>query len=53
VSWVDYAAWHRIDAAEVARAGAQRCRQKFGSVAEMLEAAQLSSPTKVRAFRSG
>jgi NADPH-dependent glutamate synthase beta subunit-like oxidoreductase len=43
VRWVDYAAWRRIDAAEVARAGAQRCRLKFGSVAEMLDVAQLSS----------
>jgi NADPH-dependent glutamate synthase beta subunit-like oxidoreductase len=43
VRWLDYAAWRRIDAAEVARAGAQRCRQKFSTVVAMLDAAQLSS----------
>jgi NADPH-dependent glutamate synthase beta subunit-like oxidoreductase len=39
-SWVEYAAWRRIDAAELARATDQRCRTKFSTVAEMLEAAQ-------------
>jgi len=41
VRWVDYAAWHHIDAAELARAGEGRSRQKFVTVAAMLEAAQL------------
>jgi len=36
---VDYAGWRRVDAAELARAAAGRCRQKFSSVDEMLEAA--------------
>jgi NADPH-dependent glutamate synthase beta subunit-like oxidoreductase len=40
VCWVDYAAWHRIDAAEMARAGERRCRRKFVTVTELLEAAQ-------------
>jgi ferredoxin--NADP+ reductase len=40
ICWVDYAAWRRIDAAELARAGGQRCRTKFTSLAEMLDAAQ-------------
>ncbi len=40
VNWVDYAAWRRIDAAEVARAGNGRCRRKFRTVTELLEAAQ-------------
>ena len=40
VRWVDYAAWHRLDAAELARAGEGRCREKFTTVAGMLEAAQ-------------
>ncbi len=39
VRWVDYAGWRRIDAAEVARAGAGRCRDKFSTPDEMLEAA--------------
>jgi ferredoxin--NADP+ reductase len=43
VCWVDHAAWRRIDAAELARAGDGRCREKFTSVAELLEAAQLYS----------
>jgi NADPH-dependent glutamate synthase beta subunit-like oxidoreductase len=43
VSWVDHAAWHRIDAAELARTGRERCRGKFNTVAEMVEAAQVSS----------
>jgi ferredoxin--NADP+ reductase len=40
ICWVDYAAWRRIDAAELARAGGERCRTKFTSLAEMLDAAQ-------------
>ena len=43
VHCVDYAAWRRIDAAEVSRAGAERAREKFATVREMLEAAQLCS----------
>jgi NADPH-dependent glutamate synthase beta subunit-like oxidoreductase len=43
VRWVDYAAWHRVDAAELARAGEGRCREKFATTAAMLEAAQLCS----------
>ncbi len=38
--WVDYAAWRRVDAAELARAGQGRCRRKFITVVEMVEAAQ-------------
>ena len=38
--WVDYAAWRRIDATELADAGSERCRAKFRSVAEMLRASQ-------------
>ncbi|MDT3678281.1 MAG: FAD-dependent oxidoreductase [Burkholderiaceae bacterium] len=36
---IDHAAWRRIDAAELARAGADRCRHKFESIEAMLEAA--------------
>jgi NADPH-dependent glutamate synthase beta subunit-like oxidoreductase len=42
LAWVDHAAWRRIDAAEVARAGKQRSRMKFNTVAEMLDAAQVA-----------
>lgn len=41
--WVDDAGWRRIDAAEVARAGPQRCRAKFNTVAEMLHAGQVAA----------
>ena len=41
ICWTDYAAWRRIDAAEVARAGDGRCREKFTAVTKMLEAAQV------------
>ena len=41
VRWVDHAAWRRVDAVELARAGEGRCREKFSTVAEMLEAAQV------------
>ena len=46
VTWVDYSAWHRIDAAELARASQGRCRAKFSTVAEMLEAAQVGVHVK-------
>jgi len=39
VRWVDYEGWQRINAAELARADAGRCRQKFCSPDEMLDAA--------------
>ena len=39
VRWVDYSGWRRIDAAEVARAGNGRSREKFSSPDEMLDAA--------------
>ena len=39
VCWVDYAGWRRIDAAELAAAGASRCREKISSTDEMLDAA--------------
>jgi len=39
VRWVDYEGWQRINAAELVRAGAGRCREKFCSPAEMLDAA--------------
>jgi len=38
VCLVDHAAWRRIDAAELARAVGDRCRTKFSSVTEMLDA---------------
>jgi hypothetical protein len=38
-SFVDYAGWKRIDAAELARADSSRCRVKLNSVDEMLEVA--------------
>src|SRR5271166_918974 len=41
VCWVDHSAWRRVDAAELVRAGAGRCRRKFITVAAMLEAAQV------------
>ena len=40
VRWTDYAAWRRIDTAELARANSERCRTKFSSLAEMLDVAQ-------------
>lgn len=39
VRWVDYEGWQRINAAELARAVAGRCREKFCSRDEMLDAA--------------
>src|ERR1019366_8681110 len=36
----DYAARRRNDTADLARAGGERCRTKFTSLAEMLDAAQ-------------
>ena len=41
VCWLDHAAWRRVDAAELARAGDGRCRRKFSTVTGMLEAAQV------------
>ena len=40
VRWTDYSAWRRIDSAELARANGERCRTKFTSLAEMLDAAR-------------
>jgi NADPH-dependent glutamate synthase beta subunit-like oxidoreductase len=40
IAWVDYQGWHSIDAAELARAVSGRARQKFSTIAEMLEIAQ-------------
>ncbi len=40
VVWVDYQGWRNIDAAEVARAGAGRCREKFCTTKEMLDILQ-------------
>ena len=40
VCWLDHAGWRRIDAAEITRAGSGRCRRKFRTVTELLEAAQ-------------
>jgi ferredoxin--NADP+ reductase len=40
IKWVDYEGWRSIDLAEVARARAERCREKFSSTAEMLDATQ-------------
>ena len=39
-AWVDYSGWKRIDAAELAGAGEQCCRQKFRTTSEMLESAR-------------
>jgi ferredoxin--NADP+ reductase len=41
VGWVDYEGWRSIDLAEVARASAERCREKFSTAAEMLDAARI------------
>ncbi|MFI5116778.1 MAG: FAD-dependent oxidoreductase [Terriglobales bacterium] len=41
ICWTDYAAWRRIDAAELARADDGRCREKFTAVTKMLAAAQV------------
>jgi ferredoxin--NADP+ reductase len=38
--WVDHAGWRRIDAAELASAGARRCRSKYRDINEMLDVAQ-------------
>ncbi len=37
--WVNYEGWRRIDAAELAGAGTERCRQKLPSTEKMLEVA--------------
>ncbi len=44
VTPVDYAAWRRIDAAELAQASAERCRVKFACIDEMLRAAKEDQP---------
>ncbi len=41
--FLDYAAWKRIDAAEMARAEEARCRSKLKSIGEMLEAAGIAA----------
>ena len=43
IAFVDYAAWKRIDAAEIACAQKARCRSKFRSRDEMLNAAGFAS----------
>jgi NADPH-dependent glutamate synthase beta subunit-like oxidoreductase len=40
VKFVDHSGWKRINAAEIARAGEQRCRNKFTSRDQMLDAAK-------------
>lgn len=42
----DFAAWERIDAAETARAGADRCRIKFPTLTELTTAAKAAAPQK-------
>jgi len=37
VRWVDYEGWRRIDAAELSRASAERCREKLSGTEEMLD----------------
>ena len=51
VEWIDYAAWKRVDAAELARATEVTCRQKFLTVAEMLEAAQAANSQRLAESR--
>jgi ferredoxin--NADP+ reductase len=46
---VDYEGWQRINASELARAGAGRCREKFCSPDEMLDAAQSPQPGQLDA----
>lgn len=48
VAWVNHAAWRRLDAAELARAGQERCRAKFNTVTEMLETAQVDQSLSCR-----
>jgi ferredoxin--NADP+ reductase len=43
IYWIDYEGWRRIDAAELSRACAERCRQKFTSSDEMLNAARAAA----------
>ena len=38
---LDYSVWQRIDTGEVARRSPNRCRQKFASIPELLNAAKL------------
>jgi ferredoxin/flavodoxin---NADP+ reductase len=45
---VDTAGWKAIDAAEVARGGGERPRDKFATVAEMLAAAATAPPPPMR-----
>lgn len=39
VRWINYAGWRNIDVAELSRADTSRCREKFCSTNEMLDAA--------------
>jgi hypothetical protein len=41
VRWIDYAAWRRIEAAELAIGCKDRCRKKLATLDEMLEAAEI------------
>ena len=41
ITWVDFAGWKRIEAAERAGAGDERCRLKLLQVEEMIQAAQM------------
>jgi ferredoxin--NADP+ reductase len=51
VSWVDYQGWRRIDAAELACACDQRCREKYTRIEDMLQAALACEPKSETALR--